>query len=331
LHYPVLRSISQVPAARSSPPTDPTASVFTMPPANMPSRLRETFNAPFLTHAARWNDLYVDSFHPWDRAGPSLALADLVRQRPDLVPPSQEHDSRGNPLRDTTGAVCKLTALVPGCGRGHDALLLAAHGYDVWGLDSSEAGVDLARKNQEASRNSPVYTPFDDRESGSVNWVVGDFFADEWTKGAGADASGKFDLIFDYTVSRSGPLLFFALLLFCPSRALTATWLTDKCIVPLCATARCAPPMGQANDGASHAQGPPRLPRVPMWETTDRGRPALGCLARDVRGLAQQPRRRHLLQRRWHRHRQAQPEAKGRRPAPLEPNKTDANAQGWDE
>ncbi|KAI9167710.1 putative thiol methyltransferase 2 [Paramyrothecium foliicola] len=170
-----------------------------MPPDDPPSRLKETFRAPFSTHALHWNALYADSFTPWDREGPSLALGDLVQQRADLVPPAQERDARGNPLRDATGAVCKLTALVPGCGRGHDVLLLSAQGYDVWGLDSSEAAIDKARENQRASEGNSIYAAFDEREKGQVNWAVGDFLASEWTAGIGTEGTGQFDLIFDYT------------------------------------------------------------------------------------------------------------------------------------
>jgi hypothetical protein len=156
------------------------------------TRLQDTFrDAPFSTHAARWNDCYVDSFHPWDRAGPSLALADLVRQRPDLVPPTQD--------RDAAGAAPRLTALVPGCGRGHDVLLLSALGYDVWGLDASPVALDMARENQQASADDARYAPSEDTERGDIAWAAGDFFADDWASGAGAAGSGKFDLVFDYT------------------------------------------------------------------------------------------------------------------------------------
>ena len=44
----------------------------------------------------------------------------------------------------------RRTALVPGCGRGHDALLLAAWGYDVVGLDYSAEAVRRAAENMAA-------------------------------------------------------------------------------------------------------------------------------------------------------------------------------------
>ncbi|KEY68941.1 hypothetical protein S7711_04607 [Stachybotrys chartarum IBT 7711] len=173
----------------------------------IPGRLSETFGKlPFTEHGAAWDGCYTDKYTPWDRAGPSLALADLLAQRPDLVPPAQERDSRGNLLRDSTGAVCKRTALVPGCGRGHDVLLLSSYGYDVWGLDTSATAINVARESQAAAEKDGAYKATDGMERGAVNWIVADFFSDSWTKGIGTDGTGKFDLIFDYTFLCALPL-----------------------------------------------------------------------------------------------------------------------------
>lgn len=183
-------------------------------------RLQTTFaNAPITSHPQRWDELYRDSYSPWDRAGPSPALADLLTQRPDLVPPAQERDARGNPLRTPTGAVSKRTALVPGCGRGHDVILLARLGYDVWGLDSSETAITAARENErEARGGADVLRPLNEDvvESGKVTWVTANFFSDDWSKDAGTDGTGQFDLVFDYTVSESPSLLY--LYRVCPRR-----------------------------------------------------------------------------------------------------------------
>ena len=161
--------------------------------------LQEAFSsAPLSSHGSRWDSLYCDAFTPWDRAGPSLALHDLLHQRPDLIPPAQEHDYRHKLLRDATGAVEKKKALVPGCGRGHDVLLLSAWGYDVWGLDYSAAAKAQAIENQQRVEKEGKYKPIDGLERGDIHWVTGDFFGEDWVKGAGLD--GKFDLIFDYTV-----------------------------------------------------------------------------------------------------------------------------------
>lgn len=46
---------------------------------------------------------------------------------------------------------CELTPgariLIPGCGSGHEALLLSEAGFDVLAIDFSQAAVDLARSN----------------------------------------------------------------------------------------------------------------------------------------------------------------------------------------
>ena len=163
-------------------------------------RLRTTFHGDFSSHASRWASLYRDGFHPWDRDGPSVALGDLLDQRTDLLPQAQDHDQRGNLIRDETGAVPRRTALVPGCGRGHDVLLLSSFGYDVVGLDCSEEALALAEENRAAAEAEGKYKPVEGLERGSIKWVAGDFFADTWSKGLGTDGSGNFDLIFDYTV-----------------------------------------------------------------------------------------------------------------------------------
>ncbi|KAK1750587.1 S-adenosyl-L-methionine-dependent methyltransferase [Echria macrotheca] len=162
-------------------------------PAPDANRLKETFTAPFPAHASRWDSLWRESYTPWDRGGPSLALADFLSDqfshsmqfsiaRPRIPIPRSQGDRK--------------KALVPGCGRGHDVLLLSSFGYDVTGLDVSPASIESAKENEKLHANDDVYalregTPF----RGSIDWVVGDFFSDETL-----DSSlEKFDLIFDYT------------------------------------------------------------------------------------------------------------------------------------
>ncbi|KAK7403809.1 hypothetical protein QQX98_010406 [Neonectria punicea] len=151
----------------------------------------------FAEHGPRWDSAWRESRTPWDRGGPSLALHDLLSQRTDLVPPAQHHDHRGLPLRNETGAVEKKRALVPGCGRGHDVLLLSSWGYDVWGLDFSSTAKEQAIANQKKAEEGGLYKPIDGLEKGTIHWVTGDFFGQQWTEGGGAEP--KFDLIYDYT------------------------------------------------------------------------------------------------------------------------------------
>lgn len=130
------------------------------------------------SHPEKWNSLWEDhNYTPWDRGGPSLALSDILEQRSDLF------DQPGRTARK---------ALVPGCGRGHDVLLLASLGYDAYGLEVSPTALKEARKNAEAVKGA------DGKSPENIHWLAGNFFEDQWAEGAGAE---KFDLIFDYTVS----------------------------------------------------------------------------------------------------------------------------------
>lgn len=98
------------------------------------TKLSDFFSvAPLPEHGPKWSSLWAEAYTPWDRGGPSLALYDVLLSRPDLVPPAanlvaglkvqsenfEQPASHQQPL-----------ALVPGCGRGHDALLLAAMGCE---------------------------------------------------------------------------------------------------------------------------------------------------------------------------------------------------------
>lgn len=133
-------------------------------------------------HGALWDDLYKKSFVPWDKGLPNPALIDLLSERSDILP--KPVDGR------------KLKALVPGCGKGYDVLLLAAHGYDAYGLEISSTAQEAARQVEKESGADEVYQG--KGEKGSVNWISGDFFAGEFQKDVEGD--GKFDLIYDYTV-----------------------------------------------------------------------------------------------------------------------------------
>jgi SAM-dependent methyltransferase len=73
--------------------------------------------------SAFWQDLYERRADGWEMGRAHPALAAWLAATP---PP------RGR-------------VAVPGCGRGHDARLLAGHGYDVVGFDFAPAAVEAAR------------------------------------------------------------------------------------------------------------------------------------------------------------------------------------------
>ncbi|KAB5554974.1 S-adenosyl-L-methionine-dependent methyltransferase [Coniochaeta sp. 2T2.1] len=161
-------------------------------------RLQSTFQGSDLSaHGSKWDSLWKESYTPWDRGGPSLALADAILDHPELFP---------SPSPAATSSEGKRgTALVPGCGRGYDVLLLSALGYDVVGLDYSDVAVEEAARTGEAVREGKDKGVYDGvaggRERGRVRWVRGDFFDDGWLGDVGKEGGGEggFDLVFDYT------------------------------------------------------------------------------------------------------------------------------------
>ncbi|KAK6851076.1 thiol methyltransferase [Apiospora arundinis] len=142
-------------------------------------------NAELSDHPSRWNACWEEEYTPWDRSGPSLALSDLL----PFLPPATTLGSQEKPL----------TALVPGCGRGHDVLLLSSFGFDTVGLDVSERAMAEARKNAESINLDEVYPLKGEAQTrGAYKFMVGDFFKADWVAEAGVEG-GEFDLIFDYT------------------------------------------------------------------------------------------------------------------------------------
>ncbi len=74
--------------------------------------------------ASAWDERWKKSDTPWDMNAPAPPLVAAVT-RGDLAPPAR--------------------VLVPGCGAGHDARFLASRGFDVVGVDVSEAAIAKAR------------------------------------------------------------------------------------------------------------------------------------------------------------------------------------------
>lgn len=71
-----------------------------------------------------WNLRYEKQDTPWDKGAPVPALEEIVQD--NIIHPG-------------------MKVLVPGCGRGHDALLLAQHGCEVVGADISPLALAEAR------------------------------------------------------------------------------------------------------------------------------------------------------------------------------------------
>src|SRR5690606_9999113 len=69
-----------------------------------------------------WESCYVEGNTPWDKGAPSPPLSAWIGK----------YKPQGR-------------ALVPGCGIGHDVVLLAESGMDALGVDLSETAVQRAR------------------------------------------------------------------------------------------------------------------------------------------------------------------------------------------
>jgi SAM-dependent methyltransferase len=133
-----------------------------------------------------WNKLWEQgSFLPWDRGRPSPALEDTLVSHRDIV---------GSAVVDGR----RKKALVPGCGRGVDVLLLESYGYDAVGLEVSQKAIQACFEY--AEQHASLY-PVKDEEvgKGSRKFVKGDFYEDNFLKDARLAPGQKFDLIYDYT------------------------------------------------------------------------------------------------------------------------------------
>jgi hypothetical protein len=142
-------------------------------------------------YAEGWAKLWEKGdFLPWDRMAPSPALTETLVNGPDVL---------GHAYVEEDGNRRRKKALVPGCGRGVDVLLLESFGYDVVGLEISPGAVKACEEY--AAEHAQEY-PIQDEKAGKGShvFVHGDFYKDDFLVTAGMEKSDKFDLIYDYTV-----------------------------------------------------------------------------------------------------------------------------------
>ncbi|TGO89495.1 hypothetical protein BPOR_0106g00030 [Botrytis porri] len=119
-------------------------------------------------HGEKWDQLWKNKVTPWDNDSPNPALINILNEREDLA--SKKADGS------------RKKALVAGCGKGYDVLLLSAMGYDAYGLDISETGLQGARVTEKEKDGKGLYEPKDGIEKGNVTWIAGDFFKDDFLK-----------------------------------------------------------------------------------------------------------------------------------------------------
>ncbi|KAK4187676.1 S-adenosyl-L-methionine-dependent methyltransferase [Podospora australis] len=175
-----------------------TNSSDTFPPF-VPTKLIKHFDATGKTHEEQgsgWVALWeTEQNDLWDRGKPSPALMDFLESASaSEILPAAKH---GRPLK----------VLVPGCGKGYDVAMLALHGFNVYGLDISETGVETARKYAAAELSSPAEHNFSSPDfprdkRGAVTFIAGNFFSRDWETKCCADVEDAFegfDVIYDYT------------------------------------------------------------------------------------------------------------------------------------
>ncbi|KAI9373813.1 S-adenosyl-L-methionine-dependent methyltransferase [Aspergillus egyptiacus] len=142
-----------------------------------------------------WEELWSHGDNialPWDKREPNPTLEEVLTTKRAFI---------GGPLLDTdtaeNEAPKRKKALVPGCGRGVDVVLLASFGYDAYGLEYSKSALEECRREEkDAELRYPVRDAAIGR--GKAVWMQGDFFEDDWVDGLGLGRN-CFDFIYDYT------------------------------------------------------------------------------------------------------------------------------------
>ncbi|KAI9798729.1 MAG: hypothetical protein M1825_005011 [Sarcosagium campestre] len=132
----------------------------------------------------KWDQLWKNRNTPFDRGTPNPALRDLLQEWTE-----SRNNSEAEPHR-------RKRALVPGCGRGYDVLLLASYGYDAVGLEISESAIESC-KQYAADHTEDYPVASETLGRGQATFILGDFFQDHWLQEI--DGPKSFDLCYDYT------------------------------------------------------------------------------------------------------------------------------------
>ena len=115
---------------------------------------------PPVSAPAFWEQLYAGGNDGWELGAPAPPLEAWL-------------DSGGTfPAADASARLA-----VPGCGRGHDARLLARRGYRVWGFDFAQAAVAEARRLAARDR---VDVTFEQRDVFTLGREYPGFFDGIW-------------------------------------------------------------------------------------------------------------------------------------------------------
>jgi methyl halide transferase len=114
-----------------------------------------------------WEERYRQGVTPWDLGGPAPPLVDFM-EGPDAPSPGR--------------------MIVPGSGRGHDAIYFARRGFEVTAVDFAPSAV---KEGERAAREAGV----------NVRFVQGDLFA------LGSQYDHAFDYVLEHTCFAAIPLV----------------------------------------------------------------------------------------------------------------------------
>lgn len=120
--------------------------------------------------AKNWDEAYDGQDTPWDLSGPTPEFVRLLKE--GFFGSAAEIQAR------------PITVLVPGCGRGYDAIELAKAGLKVVALDFSSAALKQARRLARA-----------EKVLDKIEWLTEDFFL--WA--AKPLNQKRFDFVLEYT------------------------------------------------------------------------------------------------------------------------------------
>ena len=82
------------------------------------------YNSKNISTAKFWDNHYESNNHPWDLNSPTPIFVNWSK---------------------TISNKKKYKILIPGCGRGHDALYFAMLGHDVYALDFSKKALSFLK------------------------------------------------------------------------------------------------------------------------------------------------------------------------------------------
>jgi len=196
-------------------------------------RDRSSVSAP-----AFWEGLYAEGRDGWDLGG--------------AAPPLDAWLDAGGRFASTDTAAARIA--VPGAGRGHDARLLARHGYRVWGFDFASAAVAEAAA---LARRDGVAVSYERRDIFTI----------------GADYAGFFDGVWEYTC-------------FCaidPRRREEYARLVHSILRPSGTLLACFFPLRDGDDGPPFPVSRPEIERLlaPGFDIVANGPPAASAAERE--------------------------------------------------